>query len=107
MLTLWYECLKMAVRELRRHKTRSMLTTLGIIIGVSAVIVTVSVTQGAKGNLEGDIKRQGRNMIIVQTGSSNTSGLRGGAGSLTSLTVQDAEAIMEECAATVSQTCAV
>ena len=56
MITLWYECLKMAVRELRRHKTRTMLTTLGIIIGVSAVIVTVSVTQGAKTNLEGDIK---------------------------------------------------
>jgi putative ABC transport system permease protein len=106
MFALWYECLKMALRELRRHKTRSVLTTIGIIIGVAAVIVTVSVTQGAKVNLEGDIKRQGRNMIIIQAGSSNRSGLRGGDGSLTSLTVADAEAIQAECGA-VSLTCAV
>ena len=106
MLTLWYECLKMAIRELRRHKTRSMLTTLGIIIGVSAVIVTVSVTQGAKNNLEGDIKKQGRNMVLIKTGSSNNAGLRGGAGSLTSLTIADCEAIMEECPS-VALACAV
>ncbi|MEE8171036.1 MAG: ABC transporter permease [Phycisphaerae bacterium] len=96
-ITLWFESLKMALRELRRHKTRSILTTIGIIIGVAAVIITVSVTQGAKGDLEQDIKRQGRNMIIIQTGSSNRSGLRGGSGTLTSLTVEDAEAIEAEC----------
>jgi putative ABC transport system permease protein len=96
----------MAIRELRRHKTRSILTTVGIIMGVSAVIITVSVTQGAKGNLEADIKKQGRNMIIIQTGSTNTAGLRGGAGSLTSLTVDDAEAIEAQCGA-VTKTCGV
>ncbi|MCK6482614.1 MAG: ABC transporter permease [Phycisphaerae bacterium] len=105
MFALWIECLKMALRELRRHKTRSLLTTLGIIMGVGAVIMTVSVTQGAKGNLEQDIKKQGRNMIIIKTGSSNRAGLRGGAGTLTSLTVADAEAIEKECSA-VAQACA-
>lgn len=106
MIEQWYECVKMAFRELRRHKTRTVLTTIGIIMGVAAVIITVSVTQGAKGNLEQDIKRQGRNMIIIQTGSSNQAGLRGGAGSLTSLTVEDCTAITAECPA-VTEACAV
>ncbi len=95
------------MRELRRHKTRSLLTALGIIIGVAAVIVTVSVVQAAKSSIEHDIARQGKNMIIVKGNPSTKLGPRsGGGGSLyTNLTEADAAAVEEECGA-VTMTCA-
>ncbi len=98
MLALWIECFRMALRELRRHKTRSVLTAIGIIIGVSAVIVTVSVVQGAKISIEGDIARQGKNMIIIiGKPAARPGGVRGGSAVYTTLTEADARAIEEEC----------
>ncbi len=67
MLSLWIECFKMGLRELWRHKLRSFLTMIGMIMGVSVVIVCVSVVQGVKESLIGDIRRAGRNMIIVSS----------------------------------------
>ncbi|MCK6457581.1 MAG: ABC transporter permease [Phycisphaerae bacterium] len=106
MFALWIESCRMALRELRRHKTRSVLTAVGIIIGVAAVIITVSVVQGAKKSIEGDIAKQGKNMIIVIGRASTRGTVRGGGGGLyTNMTVDDARAIEEECDA-VAYACA-
>lgn len=67
MFTLWIECLKMGLRELWRHKLRSFLTMIGMIMGVSVVIICVSVVQGVKESLIGEIRKAGRNMMFVIT----------------------------------------
>ena len=90
---LFTELLKMAALSLVANKLRTILTMLGIIIGVCAVIAMVSVGMGVKKNVVDSISRLGSNMLIVMSGSSNRGGVRGGAGSITTLTYDDAEAI--------------
>ena len=83
-------------RALRRNILRSALTSLGIIIGVAAVIATVSIGNGAKAQVEGQIASLGQNIISVFPGSFTSGGMRGGWGSASSLTPEDARAIAEE-----------
>ncbi|MBP7143300.1 MAG: ABC transporter permease [Opitutaceae bacterium] len=85
-----------ALRALRRNKMRSILTALGIIIGVGAVIATVSIGNGAKNQVESQIASLGQNVISVFPGSTNTGGTRGGFGAASTLTLDDAEAIERE-----------
>lgn len=87
---------KIAIDALSRNKARSLLTMLGIIIGVSSVIAMVSLGQGAQKQVEEQISSMGTNMLIVQAGSQRTAGVRGGAGSNTTLTPEDLEAIGRE-----------
>jgi putative ABC transport system permease protein len=88
-----------ALRALKRNKMRSFLTMLGIIIGVGAVIVMLAIGQGAKYSVEQQINALGTNVLIVFPGSQQTAGIRGGAGSMTTLTADDALAIQKECPA--------
>ena len=88
--------IKVALRALRRSALRSMLTALGIIIGVAAVIAMVSIGNGAKAQVEASIASLGQNIISVFPGSANTGGMRGGWGSASTLTVEEALAIQEE-----------
>ena len=88
-----------AFRALKRNKMRSFLTMLGIIIGVGAVIVMLAIGQGAKYSVEQQINALGTNVLIVFPGSQQTAGIRGGAGSMTTLTADDALAIQKECPA--------
>jgi putative ABC transport system permease protein len=83
-------------RALRRNILRSTLTSLGIIIGVAAVIATVSIGNGAKAQVEGQIASLGQNIISVFPGTSMSGGMRGGWGSASSLTPEDAQAILRE-----------
>jgi putative ABC transport system permease protein len=83
----------LAFRALRRNKLRSILTALGMIIGVGAVIAMVSMGNGAKEQIEAQVARLGQNMITVFPGSLTSGGVRGGWGSSSSLTVEDADAI--------------
>ncbi len=101
MFALWIECIKMGLRELWRHKLRSFLTMIGIIMGVAVVIICVTVVQGVKESLISDIRRAGKNMIIVLSKDMRVSGgVRGVAGSARSnLTVSDADAVTRECEA--------
>jgi putative ABC transport system permease protein len=82
-----------ALRALRRNKMRSILTALGIIIGVAAVIAMVSIGNGAQAQVEAQIASLGQNIILVFAGSANTGGARSGYGGAGSLTVDDALAI--------------
>ena len=85
-----------ALRALRRNKLRSVLTALGIIIGIGAVIAMVSIGNGAKSQVESSIASLGQNIISVFPGNFTTGGVRGGFGTASSLTVEDALAIRNE-----------
>jgi putative ABC transport system permease protein len=86
-----------AFRALRRNKMRSVLTMLGIIIGVAAVIAMVSVGQGANVAVQQQIESLGTNLLMVMPGSTTSGGVRSGWGGVSTLTLQDAEAIQREC----------
>jgi putative ABC transport system permease protein len=88
--------LRVALRALRRNTMRSMLTALGMIIGVAAVITMVSIGNGAKAQVEAQVASLGQNLITVMPGSSSSGGSRGGWGSSTSLTPEDADAILAD-----------
>ena len=82
--------------SLRANILRTVLTTLGIIIGVAAVIAMVGVGAGAEQRIQGVIDNLGANVLFVSNGSSMSGGVRGGSGSRVSLTEADARAIEEE-----------
>jgi putative ABC transport system permease protein len=89
---------RIAFRALARNKMRSVLTMLGIIIGVAAVIAMVSIGQGAQASVQEQIASVGTNLLFVGAGSQNVSGVRSGTGATNSntLTVDDIEAIRRE-----------
>jgi putative ABC transport system permease protein len=87
-----------ALRALRRNKLRSALTMLGIIIGVAAVISMVSIGQGANLAVQQQIESLGTNLLMIAPGSSTSSGVRSGSGGVSTLTLQDADAVKRECA---------
>lgn len=95
MLALWVECFKMGLRELWRHRLRSFLTMIGMIMGVSVVIICVSVVQGVKESLIGDIRKAGKNMMFVISEDTKKSSGSG----RSHLTRADAAAIELECGA--------
>ena len=88
-----------AFRALRRNGMRSFLTALGIIIGVGAVITMLAIGQGAEYSVEQQISALGTNVLIVLPGAQQTGGIRIGAGTATTLTDDDAVAILKECPA--------
>ena len=85
-----------AFRALRRNKLRSVLTALGIIIGVGAVIAMNGIGNGAKAQVESQIASLGENLILVFSGSTTSSGIRTGWGGAGTLKIEDAEAIRRE-----------
>ncbi len=91
LLVLW-----VALRALLRNKMRSFLTTLGVIIGVGAVIAMTAIGAGAKARVEATFESMGSNMLIVHSGASHRGGVHGGAGSQPTITWDDLEAIATE-----------
>ena len=96
----WLETLRTAADAVRSHRLRSMLTMLGIVIGISSVVLTVGLGLGAQQQVRKQIDALGSNLLIVSPGSStNSSGVRGGFGSASTLTLADAEAIADRAVA--------
>ncbi|HMJ23693.1 MAG TPA: ABC transporter permease [Terriglobales bacterium] len=89
--------IRIAMRALARNKLRSILTMLGIIIGVGAVIAMVSVGQGAQQQAQQQIAAMGSNMLFVQSGTVNRGGMRMGWGATKTLVYDDMVAILREC----------
>ena len=85
-----------SLRALRRNTMRSILTALGIIIGVGAVIAMVSIGNGAKSTVEAQIASLGQNVLLIFSGSFSQGGARSGAFGAGTLSVDDAEAIARE-----------
>src|SRR5436190_3533105 len=88
--------MKIALRALRRNKLRTLLTMLGIICGVAAVIWSVSLTSGAKAQVEAQIASLGQNVILIFSGSFTRGGVHSGWGGAGTLSVDDADAIQRE-----------
>ena len=87
--------LRIAFKALGRNKLRTALTMLGMIIGVAAVIAMVAMGTGAQAQIEEQIKSTGTNLVTVFPGSANVGGVRGGMGSSSRLTPDDAEALRD------------
>ena len=90
--------IRVAFRALVRNKMRAILTMLGIIIGVSAVIAMVSIGQGAQASVQAQIESIGTNLLFVSAGAQNVGGVRSGTGDsgTNTLTVEDLDAIKRE-----------
>ena len=89
------EVIRVALRALARNKLRTVLTMLGIIIGVGAVICTVAIGQGASAQVQAQIQALGDNIIMVFAGSVSTGGVRMGNGATKTLVNDDADAILQ------------
>src|SRR5919106_6206844 len=86
----------MAVKALRRNAMRTVLTALGMIIGVAAVIVMVAIGTGASASIESQIRSAGSNLVMVNAGSGGFGPVRQGTGAVTTLTEDDADAIRRD-----------
>jgi len=87
--------LVIALKALNRNKMRTMLTMLGMIIGVGAVIAMVGLGKGAQSTIEEQVKAAGTNLITVMAGNFTQGGVRQGGGMSTTLTPEDAEALRQ------------
>src|SRR5580693_4573286 len=85
-----------ALRAIGRNKLRAGLTMLGIFIGVAALIAMVAVGEGARAAVEAQVQSLGTDLLVVLPGTTRTNGVRGGAGSASTLRVSDVGAILEE-----------
>ncbi len=94
-----YTTARTAFRTLRRNPMRAMLTTLGIVIGVGAVIAMMEIGAGASAALKKTIASMGANVLVVRPGTASSGGVSFGAGSTTTLTPEDCQAILRECPA--------
>ena len=88
--------LKLAWQSILKNKMRTLLTMLGIVIGVGAVIIMVAVGQGAQSQIAAQISSLGTNLIIVVPGGTQTGGVSQGAGAFSRLTVDDAQKLKQE-----------
>ncbi|NIM04604.1 MAG: FtsX-like permease family protein [Armatimonadetes bacterium] len=98
-MNLW-ECVRVAIEGLVAHKSRSLLTMLGVIFGVAAVIAAVSMTQGAKAATLEEFERFGTNVLTVRPGHRHRHGIW--SGEEQNLTLADAKAIAEDCPSVVA-----
>jgi len=95
LLQVWQTAL-IALRALRRNKMRSMLTALGIIIGVASVVAMVAVGNGAQARITSQVSALGQNLLMVFAGSKKSGGVNSGLGSASAITLADAGAIQRE-----------
>ena len=91
----WAAALHLALMALWRNKSRAMLTTLGVIIGVASVIAMVAIGAGAQQRIAQQLENMGTNTLVIRPGSVTRGGVRTGMGTVTSLVRADAEAIRE------------
>jgi len=92
-----YRIVRTAMKALQRNPLRAMLTTLGIVIGVAAVIAMMEIGAGSSSALQKTIASMGANVVMVRPGTAASGGISFGVGTITTLTPQDYEAILREC----------
>lgn len=92
----WKNLIKVAFKSIVKNRMRSLLTSLGIIIGVGAVIVMVAIGQGAQERIKNEISQLGTNLIIVFPSASRFGGVSRGAGSFNRFKMEDVEALREQ-----------
>lgn len=92
-----YRILRMALHALRRNVMRSLLTCLGIIIGIAAVIAMMEIGRGSSHSIEQTIASLGANVVQVDPNDTVVAGVSSGSGGRVTLTPEDADAIRREC----------
>jgi putative ABC transport system permease protein len=92
----WKNLIKVAFKSIMKNRMRSLLTMLGIIIGVGAVIALVSIGQGTQAEVENQIQSLGSNLIMVMPGTSRMGGVSRGASSVNTLTMADVDKLRKE-----------
>jgi len=100
-MNIW-ESVMVALEGIAANKMRAALTMLGVIIGVGAVITMLALAHGTSARMMDNIKQMGTNVLSVSAGQSQRGGVRGGMGSMTTLTLDDAEAIAQGCPSIVA-----
>ncbi|MBX9723600.1 MAG: ABC transporter permease, partial [Candidatus Obscuribacterales bacterium] len=95
----WLELVGIAWQGILDNRMRSILTVLGIIIGIAAVIILLAIGQGASLETQKQIQSLGSNLIYVRPGSVSTSSVSQGQGSAATLTYEDVQALREVCPA--------
>ena len=95
---------RQAVRALWAYKVRSLLTMLGIIIGIGTIIIMMSIGQGANHSIQSQIDKMGTNLLFVISGTTKAGGVRAGKGSRPTLRIRDVEAIARTCPSVKSVT---
>jgi putative ABC transport system permease protein len=91
----WTAAMQLALTALWRNKIRAMLTALGVIIGVASVIAMVAIGAGAQQRIAAQLESMGTNTLVIRPGSVTRGGVRTGAGTTTSLTRADTDAIRQ------------
>ena len=99
MMRRWYRTIRTALHALQRNVMRSILTTLGIIIGVAAVIAMMEIGGGSSDAIQSTITKMGANNLLIMPGTAASGGVSFGAGTTMTLTPQDSDAILRECPA--------
>ena len=94
-----YVTARTAFKALRRNPMRAMLTTLGIVIGVGAVIAMMEIGAGSSASLKKTIASMGANVLVIRPGTASSGGISFGVGTSTTLTPEDSQAILRECPA--------
>jgi ABC-type antimicrobial peptide transport system permease subunit len=94
-----YRTMRTALHALRRHVLRSVLTCLGIVIGIAGVISMVELGKGTSAAVQETISKMGANLILVSPNATSTGGVSSGAGTALTLTPADCDAIVRECGA--------
>ncbi|MCE5276960.1 MAG: ABC transporter permease [Planctomycetaceae bacterium] len=92
-----YRTVRSAFKALRRNPMRAMLTTLGIVIGISSVIAMMEIGQGSSASLAKRIASMGANVLMIMPGSTSSTGASQGSGSMATLTPTDCEVMAKEC----------
>src|SRR5213082_614954 len=98
-MRFYFRTLRMAFHALRRNVLRSALTTLGIVIGVAAVIAMMEIGQGSSTAVQRTIQSMGANNLLIQPGTASSGGVSFGSGSVITLTPEDANALLRDCPA--------
>src|SRR5262245_58936963 len=93
----YYRTLRTALFALRRNVLRSALTTLGIVIGVGAVIAMMEIGQGSSTAIRKTIATMGANNLLIQPGTASSGGVSFGTGSIMTLTPADAAVLAPDC----------
>ena len=88
--------IQVAIESILAHKMRAILTMLGIIIGVAAVLITLGIGRGAAASITSNVTSQGTNLLTIVPGSVSTGGVAGGSGSASTLTMGDVEALRDK-----------
>ena len=94
LLVQSWQTVFIALRALRRNKMRSTLTALGIIIGVASVVTMVAVGNGAQARITSEVSALGQNLLMIFAGSRRAGGVSSGLGSASTMTLADADAIV-------------